>query len=320
MSADPLAFCPLCGRAAATASLAEAGWIDPEVERRVARAHPGWRRHNGACPACVQEALLALLLEHGEEALHAGVQSVWPLDAEAAFGALPTPLRLHADPRFTGRGVTMAVVDAAFFPHPDLVGPPNRVRAWVDAGRARVETGRFGPAEAPAWPGWEDGDAGQWHGLMTSAVAAGNGELSHGLYRGMASEAELVLVQVRDDSGRITNETIARGLHWLLANGHGLGVRVVNLSLGGEAVSPLAGNPVDDAVAALVEQGVTVVAAAGNDGERRLVPPGTAPTALTIGGLDDRNTFDHAERALWHSNYGETAAGVSKPELVVPSL
>jgi serine protease AprX len=60
--------------------------------------------------------------------------------------------------------------------------------------------------------------------------------------------------------------------------------------------------------------------AAGNDGQRHLVPPATAPLALTIGGLDDMNTFDHAARALWHSNYGATAGGLNKPEVVAPSM
>jgi serine protease AprX len=51
-----------------------------------------------------------------------------------------------------------------------------------------------------------------------------------------------------------------------------------------------------------------------------LIPPATAPHALTVGGLDDRNTFDHAALALWHSNYGHAANGIAKPELVAPSL
>lgn len=312
--------CPLCGARSDPAALAEAGWVSPEVELRIAAAHPRWKRADGACPACVQEALLTVLREKGDAALHDGIQRVWPLDAEAAFGALPTPLRLHADPRFAGRGVTLALVDAAFHPHPDLVRAKNRIRAWVDASRAPVEARRFRREETPEWPGWDSGDAGQWHGLMTSASAAGNGELSHGLYRGLASEADLVLVQVRDGEGRIGNRAIARALSWLLEHGPSLGVRVVNLSLGGDPVAPLRGNPVDEAVAALVEAGITVVVAAGNDGERRLVPPGTAPAALTIGGLDDKNTFDHAERALWHSNYGQAADGAGKPELVAPSI
>jgi serine protease AprX len=268
----------------------------------------------------VQHALLETLLEKGEQALHESVQRVWPLDAEAAFGALPTPLRLHAHPRLTGAGVTLALVDSAFYPHADLTRPHNRVRAWVDASREPVRVLRFDKDQAPRWPGWDAGDAGQWHGLMTSAVAAGNGALSHGLYRGLAPAADLVLVQVREASGRISNAGIARALDWLRWEGPGLGVKVVNLSLGGDPVSLLAGNPVDQAVAALVAKGMTVVVAAGNDGQRRLVPPGTAPEALTIGGIDDKNILDHAAHELWRSNYGETAAGALKPELVAPSL
>jgi len=36
----------------------------------------------------------------------------------------------------------------------------------------------------------------------------------------------------------------------------------------------------------------------------------------TLGGIDDKNTLDHAARELWRSNYGETSAGGLKPELV----
>jgi len=314
------ASCPLCGRQEMSPVLAESAWLAPETIDRIARRHPGWRRKDGACPACLQEALLGLLLEHGEDAFHNGVQSVWPLDARTVFGALPTPLRLHADPRFRGRGTTIAVVDAAFYPHPDLTSPSNRIRAWANAGTAPVRVMRFPRGGRPSWPGWDLGHSWQWHGLMTSAVAAGNGCLSHGLYRGMAPDADLVLVQVREPDGRITNEGIARALGWLQREGSGLGVRVVNLSLGGDAVVPLAGNAVDVAVQRLVEAGVVVVAAAGNDGERRLVPPGTSPLALTVGGLDDHNVLDDAARAIWHGNYGEAPGGMTKPEVVAPSL
>lgn len=312
--------CTLCGASSSRAELAQALWLSQETLDRLAGQHEHWRRENGACPACVQHVLLEMLLEKGESALHDAVQKAWPLDAEAAFGALPTPLRVHAHPRYSGAGVTIALVDAAFSPHPDLTRPRNRIRAWVDASREPVQVMHYGPDEAPQWPGSDAGDPGQWHGLMTSAVAAGNGALSHGLYRGLAPAADLVLVQVKGASGRIDNASIARALDWLRWEGPGLNLRVANLSLGGDPVSPLAGNPVDDAVAALVGRGVTVVVAAGNDGERRLVPPGTAPEALTIGGIDDRNTLDHESRALWHSNYGETAGGALKPELVAPSL
>ena len=288
--------------------------------QRISSAHPQWKRQDGACPACLQKALLQTMLESGDSSLHEAVQTLWPLDPLAAFSVLPTPLRMHADPRYSGRGVTMAFVDAGFYPHADLVQPHNRIRAWVDASREPLQELRFGSGKTPQWPGWDALHPSQWHGMMTSTSAAGNGWLSHGLYKGLAREADLVLVQVRDDSGHISSESIVRALRWLLENGPELGVRIASLSVSGDPVEDLTGNPVDEAVQRLTDAGVTVIAAAGNDGQRQLIPPATAPAALTIGGLDDHNTFNHEERAIWHSNYGLSDSGLPKPELVAPSI
>jgi hypothetical protein len=155
--------CPLCHAPTPQAELAEVVWLAPDVLARLEREHPDWKRSDGACPACVQQGLLQALLTRGDAALLDGVQAVWPLDAEAAFGALPTPLRLHADPRYTGRGVTLALVDAGFYPHCDLVQPTNRIRAWVDAAHEPVRTCTFGPGDAPRWPDWDAADPAQWH-------------------------------------------------------------------------------------------------------------------------------------------------------------
>jgi len=311
--------CPLCHRVVSKCELEEITWQTPGTIAQLAHVHPDWRIADGACPACVQEALLHVLLSQGDAALHRQLQRAWPLDAEAAFGAIPTPLRLHADPRFTGKGVTVAIVDAGFYPHPDLIEPTNRILGWVDVTREPVVVQRFHTDQTPTWPEWDTRHDRQWHGTMTSAVLAGNGTRSHGLYRGLASDADLVLIQVRNDAGHITDTNIVRALQWLAEHAAEFGIRVVNLSLGGDA-PPHVDNPIDVAVDRLVAGGVIVVAAAGNDGSRRLTPPASAPTALTVGGIDDQNTFDHAAMVLWHSNYGNTGAGVNKPELVAPSI
>ncbi len=268
----------------------------------------------------MQQHLLATLLEQGDEALHEAIQSHWPLDAEGAFGALPTPLRLHADPRFQGRGVTLALLDAGFYPHPDLVRPRNRIRAWVNAGSELLEEHLFRADETPTWPGWDKAEPWQWHGMMTSTVAAGNGYLSHGLYAGLASEADLVLIQVRNSDGRITDQTLLRALAWLAEHSESLGVRVISMSVSGDAKEVRPDNPVDAAIENLVKRGISVVAASGNDGVRKLIPPATAPLTLTVGGIDDHNTFSRDEVALWHSNYGSASNEVLKPELVAPSI
>ncbi|HWX23944.1 MAG TPA: hypothetical protein VN083_02840, partial [Vicinamibacteria bacterium] len=139
----------MCAEACAPAVLAEACYASLEVQDRLADRAPDHVPPKGACASCLQEALLATLLERGEGAFHESIQKAWPLDPEAAFGALPTPLRLHADPRFSGKGVTLAVIDSGFHPHPDLVRPRNRVRAWVDASEIPIRVQRFGPEDTP---------------------------------------------------------------------------------------------------------------------------------------------------------------------------
>jgi serine protease AprX len=224
-------------------------------------------------------------------------------------GVLPLPVRLRAHPYYRGRGVTICVLDSDFVLHPDL-SPETRVLAYVDASGERI---REGVRPAPPHDG-------SWHGTMTAVVAAGNGSASGGRFRGLAPEARLVLVRVSDRQGRIKERDIVRGLRWVLRQGPKYGVRVVNLSLGGDDALPSGLSEVDRAVEELVAQGVVVVAAAGNSGARSLTPPASAPGAITVGGLDDQGGLDLSARAMWHSNYGPTKDGVLKPDLIAPSL
>lgn len=313
-------LCPLCGKAVPAGVLTESDWIYRDLWKYLLRKTRQKKAPPGACAACVQEALLLVRLKHGEEALQESIQTVWPLDAEAAFGAVPTPLRMHADPRYTGKGVTIAFLDSGFYPHLDLTRPENRIRAWIDVSQKQTVVKYFQKKEAPRWPGWNDRAAYQWHGMMTSSVAAGNGWLSHGLYRGLAACAELVLIQIAGAAGKIDNSGILCGLEWIEKNGADLNIKVVNVSVGGDAEYSLAGNALDKAVERLAGMEMTVVVAAGNQGQRRLAPPATSPFALTIGGIDDKNTFDRDEIELWHSDYGKVGGVFSKPELVAPSI
>jgi serine protease AprX len=310
----------MCTQPPPDTDLRQGRCLDPVVIGSFVKANPQWLTDRGDCPACVQQALLQTRLMHGVAAMQACIQQVWPIDAQAAFGALPTPLRLHADPRFTGKGITIAHIDAGFYPHPDLVKPLNRIRAWAETTQSPVRSLQFSPGTLPEWPECHRHLHWQWHGLMTTSAAFGNGFLSHGLYRGIASDAELVLVQTWDRRGHITNATLTRALRWIRRKRKELDIRIVSISVAGDPIQPLQGNPVDRAVKELVEDGVTVIAASGNKCERNLVPPATAAEAITVGGLDDRNVFDREQHKVWHSNYDSTLDGRWKPEVVAPSL
>jgi hypothetical protein len=169
MKADSTA-CSFCNSWTTAEVLTETRWSSTELLHRLAEQHPDWEDEDDACPACLQQALLQLLMEEGDEALHESIQPLWPRDDEAAYGAQPSPLRMHADPRFTGKGITIALIDSAFYPHPDLVRPHNRIRAWVDASKDSGQVKQFEKDEMPYWPGRDAQLPEQWYGMMTANV------------------------------------------------------------------------------------------------------------------------------------------------------
>ncbi|HKQ52160.1 MAG TPA: S8 family serine peptidase [Pyrinomonadaceae bacterium] len=227
------------------------------------------------------------------------------------FAVIPLHARLDADETYAGRGVTMAWLDSGFYPHPDLTEPLSRVVAFKDIAG---EGASFEPHEPlQSW---------QWHGTQTAVVAAGNGRLSDGLYRGLASSARLVLVKA-SERGRITEENIARGIEWVIENKERYAIRVLNISLGGDEDIPCSQSIVDQAAEEAIRAGIVVVAAAGNSGyaERHTsVPPANSPSVITVGGYDDRNQAEDRRFELYHSNFGATADRVVKPELIAPAM
>jgi serine protease AprX len=223
-----------------------------------------------------------------------------------AFTLLSTPERTGALPAYTGRGVVIAFIDSGFYPHPDL---GDRVLAHVDATTNSITEGRrFASARDYSW-----------HGQMTSVIACGDGRLSGGRYKGIASNAQLVLIKVSDLNGRIKEPDILRGLRWLINNHRRFNVRVCNISVGGDDESDLPAHPLHRAVRVLVDAGVMVTTAAGNSGRRLLLPPASAAAAITVGGVDDRNTADRTCWEIYPNAFGTAHDGTTKPEVIGPA-
>ena len=112
------------------------------------------------------------------------------------FAVIPTPVRLNADLYYKGKSVTLAFLDSGFYPHPDLLLPNKRIVAYKDLSNERPSL----DLEQPVEP-W------QWHGTQTSVAAAGSGHLCDEVYRGLACEADLVLVKA-SEKGRITTKNV----------------------------------------------------------------------------------------------------------------
>ena len=224
------------------------------------------------------------------------------------FAVIPTADRLNADPRFTGRGVTIAFLDSGFHRHPDLVELNNRVVAFHDI--SGEETATDSARLIESW---------HWHGTQTTVAAAGNGQLCDGKYRGIASDAGLVLVKV-SKNGRICEENIAKGLRWVIKNRERFNIRVLNISLGGDEDVPCSLSTIDQLAEKAIRHGIVVVVAAGNTTDHAPIPPANSPSVITVGGYEDGNNPGQKDLDLYHSSFGLTSSGTVKPELIAPAM
>ncbi|HEY9527074.1 MAG TPA: S8 family serine peptidase, partial [Anaerolineales bacterium] len=307
---DRTVLCPICHRSLDPNLLA----IQPKLEDHIAgilrEDNHDWQQDDGVCLECVNDAVEKAIDSRSLTSLQAELLTPFPVYSRKEEKLLTTPVRVHANPNFAGRGVTVAFLDSGFYPHPDLVKPRDRILCYVDAtARVAIEKQNF---KQPAVT--------SWHGLMTSAICAGNGFMSDHLYRGIAAKAELVLVKTGSPRGHgIRDRDISRALTWVLNNHERFNIRIINISLGGDTPTTGKFTELDELVEDAVSRGLVVVVAAGNSGHRIIVPPASAPSAITVGGLNDQNHLDPRYRRMYWSSYGRGVNEVRKPDIIAPA-
>lgn len=259
-------------------------------------------------PQMTPERLYKLIDEYPDNDVIKELSHCFPIYTEKDYEIIPTPLRLNVDMRYTGKGVTIAFIDSGFYPHPDIVQPTNRVLAYVNIAE-------------PDKNDFDEGMVSSWHGMQTSLSSTGNGFLSGGLYRGIASDANLVLLKVRGPKG-IETKNIIEAIKWCIKNKDEYNIRVLNISLGLDEVCSYINNDLAQAAEGAVQAGITVLVAAGNDGDADNIigPPANAPSVITVGGLDDKNKLDVNSYGMYRSSYGFTVDGLLKPELIAPGI
>lgn len=219
---------------------------------------------------------------------------------------MPIPLRLRADQRFTGKGVTIAFIDSGFYPHPDLTARKNRILKIVDVTGQNLKNKDF-----------EKIDAASWHGTMVACACAGDGYLSEGYYHGVARGSRVVLVKAFDGK-KFTAANVARAIRWVTHHHKKYGIRVLNISLGVDKLRHYKKSKICGAIRKAEKLGIVVVVAAGNDPSRPLMPPSSCPSALTVGGFTDQNAEDVRNFSSYGTTHGRTLAGFLKPEVAAP--
>src|SRR6266566_2649107 len=260
-----------------------------------------------------------------------GVEAVIPADLEPALAALPgitvTPdvsVNVQDTPESTGpdapsdvflgqtgatrlaaagdagQGVTVAVLDTGIDNLPDFSG---RLVGGVDL------TGGNNP--------FQDSYG---HGTFVAGLIDGNGASSNGQYSGEAPGAKLVSIKVAGADGTTHLGTLISGLEWGVDHWSTYDIKVLNISLGFQPSQSTVNNPLDQAVEAVWNSGIAVVASTGNAGpfNGTILSPGDDPLVITTGALDDMATASTTDDEMNDfSSVGPTSPdGWVKPDLV----
>jgi serine protease AprX len=212
-----------------------------------------------------------------------------------------------------GSGVGVAVIDSGVATTSDLSS--SRIVGWKD-----FVNNQKTPYD----------DAG--HGTFVAGLIAGDGTASLPLedggyatmqFRGVAPAADIIGVKVLDQSGTGRASAVMAGILWSVANKARYGIDVINLSLGSNPVSPVEYDPIARAVELAWKNGITVVCAAGNEGEfgpGGILSPGNSPYVITVGATDTRQTPALDDDAVtYYSSQGPTLWNeFAKPDVVAP--
>ncbi len=149
------------------------------------------------------------------------------------------------------------------------------------------------------------------HGTHVASTAAGTGESSGGLNKGVAPKASLMDVKVLDKSGSgKLSDTIA-GIEWAVINN----ADIISMSLGSDI--PCNGLDATSLAADVaVQRGKHVVVAAGNLGPLpgSIGSPGCARDVITVGAVD------RLDGVALFSSRGPTLDGRVKPDIMAPGV
>ncbi|MFF0426146.1 MULTISPECIES: type VII secretion-associated serine protease mycosin [unclassified Streptomyces] len=191
-----------------------------------------------------------------------------------------------------GKGITVAVLDTGVdAEHPDLAGSVLTGRDLIGFGASRGDR---------AWAR---------HGTAMAGIIAGHGHgpgAQDGVL-GVAPDVRILPVRVilestdkaRDKARKTRGAALAEGIRW--AADHG--ADVINLSLGDDSKSahPDAGE--DAAVQYALAKGVSVVASAGNGGEKgdHISYPAAYPGVIAVAAVDRYGTHASFSTRRWYA-------------------
>jgi len=207
--------------------------------------------------------------------------------------------------KLNGNGVTVCIVDSGIMPeHVDI--EDAEIVMWKDFVQNRAKP-------------YDD----HGHGTSMAGIL-----IADGWMKGIAPKVNLLVAKALSEDGTGDDGVVAEAIDWCVTNG----ADIISLSLGGAPdILPLnigSGRGSDDASADAIDQGVFVIAAAGNDGgdedDGDVSSPCSERLVICVGGV--KQNGEHWSGSSTGDNNGRAfpfmlprADPHQKPELVAPA-
>ena len=303
--------------AASVASIGKAGGVLrnlPGVLNAAAATLPG-----NAIPAFANSSgVAAIALDHNLSTL-AAPASAW-IGARPDWGWKTVRSDLAGSVfGFDGRGIAVAVIDSGIDVADDLKDANGRSRV--------VYAESFVPGDSST------GDK-FGHGDHVAGIIGGTGKDSTGArysytVRGVAPAVNFVNLRVLDSQGQGSDSAVIAAIGRAIQLRTVYNIRVINLSLGRPVADYCANDLLCQAVQTAWQNGIVVVAAAGNDGRDNsfgtggyatINAPGNSPYAITVGAMNTRASLTATDDTIAsYSSKGPTLLDhYAKPDLVAP--
>jgi serine protease AprX len=235
------------------------------------------------------------------------------LDTESTDAMGTAQLRASG---LTGKGVTVGIVDSGCdATHPDLADRVKHNVSLVSGEYANLPADSSTTLVVPMDKGpYSNTDLGSGHGThVAGIVAADSSSVTDGSRYGVAPDADLACFAI---GAVLFTTAVVTAYDYMLDQPDLLGIDVVNNSWGNSYRQFDPRDPVAVATKAVVDQGVTVVFAAGNSGaenaEMSLNPFSQSPWVISVAaGTVDRHRGDFSSNGLTNDNSQPTgiAAG-----------
>ena len=207
---------------------------------------------------------------------------------------------------YTGKGVTVAIIDTGVSPHVDLTYPTSRIIGFKDF---------INKENKP----YDDNG----HGTHCAGILGASGYSSKGKYRGIAPEVNILSVKVLDDKGNGKTSDILSAVQWIIDSKEVYKTKIVNFSLGAIAQYRERKDPLVKAANRAIESGMIVIAAVGNSGPMRntILSPATSRYVISVGALDNNKTPQTDDDFIANfSSRGPTLDKIRKPDLIAPGV